>query len=412
MQRVMLYCQYLSGMGHLVRSTQFAAALSDQFETLFINGGPPIEGFQHPDGIELTYLPPLWLENGKFKVASDGASVETVKNQRRDLLIAEFDRFRPDVVITEFFPFGRHDLLFELEPWMQHIQATAPETLVVSSLRDLIGKTVLNEQLDLIADLANRYFDLALIHSDAQFLSFQECFPGADRLSCAVAHGGFIAQPNPDQSEIAEVLGDAPGGDQPFVLVSVGGGRIGGALLDCAVAAAAALKDETPHLFRLFTGPFLEDSHFQRLVDQAAGMDNVVVERFTPDLSPFMAATDLSISLAGYNTTMNVLRAAAPAIFVPIGHYDFDCEQLMRAKKLQDLGLAAMIPEAELTTELLVAAIREGLAKPRPTIPFNLDGAAAATAEIAQHLAQKRAGLSAAKSALAATIAPVLEKQS
>lgn len=377
MQRVMLYCQYLSGMGHLVRSSQFAKALSERFETLLIIGGPKIDGFKPPGGVEILYLPPLWLENGAFRVAAGDADVETVKTLRRDTLIAETDRFRPDGVITEFFPFGRHDLLFELEPWMVHLQRTLPETMVISSLRDLIGKTVLGEQTDRIAGLANTYFDLTLVHADPKFLSFDECFPAPEKIRCPVVHTGFIAQ---------DVSTNTVKHSKPFILVSVGGGRIGGEVLETALGAAEHLQHEFDHEFRIFTGPFLEDDAFETLKARAAGLDNVVLERFTPDLMAYMQAASLSVSLAGYNTTMNVLRSGVPAVLVPIGHYDFDCEQLLRAGKLAKLGVVEMIESTQLSPERLVDAIRTGLKRGPSRVYFNLDGAACATDEIAKWL--------------------------
>ncbi|MEO1471971.1 MAG: glycosyltransferase, partial [Pseudomonadota bacterium] len=279
-------------------------------------------------------------------------------------------------------PFGRHDLLFELEPWMRHIRASAPGTLIVSSLRDLIGKTVLAEQTDLIARLANRYFDAALVHADPAFLRFEECFPEAGRIRCPVLHTGFVAQPAETQPVASE---------RPFILVSIGGGRIGGEVLETAVEAARLLADELPHEFRLFTGPFLTDAAFAALEARAAGLPNVRIARFTSRLMGQMQAAALSISLAGYNTTMNVLRAGTPAILVPIGHYDFDCEQLMRAEKLAALGAVDMLRTEALGPAVLAERIRAGLMRGRSASPFNLDGARTATETLAGLLAGRAA---------------------
>ncbi len=379
MHRVMLYCQYLSGMGHLVRTTQFAKALAERFEPTVVIGGPKIEGFVPPDGVEIVYMPPLWLQDGAFRVA-DGSDVEEIKRTRRDMLIDLFDSARPEIVITEFFPFGRHDLLFELEPWMQHIRTSAPETLIVSSLRDLIGKTVLDQQTGKIVDLANAYFDAVLVHADPQFLRFESTFAGARRINCPILHTGFVAE-----AAKAEPLSF----DRPFVLVSVGGGRIGGAVLDAAIGAAALLQKELPYEFRIFAGPFLPDEDFAKLQAKAADKDNVVLERFTSNLLGHMQAADLSVSLAGYNTTMNVLRADVPAILVPIGHYDFDCEQLMRAEKLADLGVADLLRQDAVNAESLAERIRSGLRRGKVSHGFNLDGAHDATEALVALQAQR-----------------------
>lgn len=379
MQRVMLYCQYLSGMGHLVRTTQFAKALCESFQPTVIIGGPKIEDFVPPEGVEIVYMPPLWLDNGAFRVA-DGANVEAVKRARRETLIDLFDSTRPEIVITEFFPFGRHDLLFELEPWMQHIRQTAPDTLVVSSLRDLIGKTVLDRQTGTILDLANAYFDAVLVHSDPQFMRFEEGFVGASRIDCPILHTGFIAEA-PRTEPIAC--------DNPFVLVSVGGGRIGGEVLDAALGAADILKDQLPHDFKIFTGPFLPETDFKDLRARADRLDHVHLSRFTPNLLAHMQAADLSISLAGYNTTMNVLRADVPAILVPIGHYDFDCEQLIRAEKLDQLGVVDMLRQDAVTAENLAQRITKTLARKKSQTHFNLDGARDATLALQTLVSQR-----------------------
>lgn len=382
MPHIMLYCQYLSGMGHLVRSTQFARALAQHFEVTVVIGGPRIDGYETPQEVNFVYLPPLWQENGTFRVA-DGDTVDLVKTRRKQTLISLFDQHRPDVVITEFFPFGRHDLLFELEPWMRHIRTTSPETLILSSLRDLVGKVGLHDQVNTIARLANSYFDAALIHSDPQFLKFEECFPSAHRLLPPILHTGFIAQPLEEVSVEDE---------NPFILVSVGGGRIGGEVLTAALGAAQQLADKIPHQFRLFTGPFLPEADYAALEATASNLPNVCLQRFTPKLMAYMQAADLSVSLAGYNTTMNVLRARVPAILIPFGHYDFDREQDMRASKLAELGMVDMLRFSDLSSDGLAERILTGLQRGRSRATLNLDGAETAATMVQALLADRATG--------------------
>ncbi len=55
----MFYCQYLTGMGHLVRSTEIVRSLAEKFQVYFINGGPIVEGFEIPKNVESFFLPSL-----------------------------------------------------------------------------------------------------------------------------------------------------------------------------------------------------------------------------------------------------------------------------------------------------------------------------------------------------------------
>ena len=56
----------------------------------------------------------------------------------------------------------------------------------------------------------------------------------------------------------------------------------------------------------------------------------------------------MSISQAGYNTCLDVLRAKVPAILVPFAKENED-EQRRRALRLQDLGAVKVIEQKDLT---------------------------------------------------------------
>ena len=60
------------------------------------------------------------------------------QTRRRDLLLAAFADFRPDVVIIEAFPFGRRQVRFELLPLLDAVAAARPRPLLVCSLRDIL----------------------------------------------------------------------------------------------------------------------------------------------------------------------------------------------------------------------------------------------------------------------------------
>lgn len=336
-----------------------------------------IGNFELPDSVKVIHLPALWLEKGNFQVATDDG-VEVVKTQRKRALVEYFDKLQPDCVITEFFPFGRHDLLFELEPWMQYIKKVAPKTLIVSSLRDTIGKTTLGEQTKLIADLINNYFNLVVFHADPHFQRFEDSFPRHNLLNCPVVHTGFVAQDVQQKSIQLE---------QPFILVSVGGGRLGFEVLDCAIDTAGLLKTTLPHRFILFSGPFMELASHEILLNKARSHSNVRVERFTTDLLSIMAQADLSISLAGYNTTMNIISTGVRAIVVPIGHYDFDHEQRLRTQKLVNLDIADMLLPEDLQPSTLAAAITSKLERLPTKTNLDLKGSEKTAKIIKKYLA-------------------------
>lgn len=349
MKKIMFYCQYLSGMGHLVRSSEIVRSLTKKFQVYFITGGPLIPGFELPPQVEVIRLPTLWLEAGEFTVGDSPFSVEEIKEARKNILIAECDRIKPDCLITEFFPFGRHKLLFELLPLVEHIKATSPNTKIVSSLRDVIGKETDSQEAETICGLMNQYFDLLLFHADARFQTFADSFARYSQIKAEVIHTGFVTQlPNFTFDDSSKFWGEA-NVDTVKIIASIGGGRIGFELLETLIESSDILNQKLLHMMRIFTGPFMPLDKIEKLRNLAGDRDRIQIETYTPHLLEYMRTADLSVSLSGYNTTMNVLTTGIPAVVVPIGHECQDREQLHRMQKLEKLGIATGIHPQNLT---------------------------------------------------------------
>ncbi|NJN38710.1 MAG: hypothetical protein HC790_08300 [Acaryochloridaceae cyanobacterium CSU_3_4] len=107
----------------------------------------------------------------------------------------------------------------------------------------------------------------------------------------------------------------------------------------------------------------MEETHYQRLKTLASSASNLTLHRFTPNLIAYLKKADLSISLGGYNTTMNILKTGIPALIYPANK---DREQAIRAEKLEDLGLLKILSPEDLKPERLVLAIADCLAQPHP----------------------------------------------
>ncbi|MEI9988219.1 MAG: glycosyltransferase [Aliidongia sp.] len=122
--------------------------------------------------------------------------------------------------------------------------------------------------------------------------------------------------------------------------------------------------------WRLITGRNLSEADFTALLaDLPPGM---ALDRHRTDFRALLARARLSISQAGYNTVLDLLQARVPAVIVPFAEGG-ETEQTLRAERLQALGVAEMLPEAELTPRGLAAAIDRATAA--APVAFDLDGA-------------------------------------
>ncbi len=378
-KRIMFYCQHVLGMGHLVRSTEVVRALAQDFSVLFVTGGEIPAGFQIPEGVQLLELPSLKSDAEFLDLQScdSTCNVEQVKTMRRDLLLRTFDDFQPDVLVTELFPFGRKQFSSELLPVLEraHDPGRLGKTLVVCSLRDiLVAKKAQAEYEERVCNTVNTFYDLVLVHADSRFQRLDETFLRVQDLMCPVAYTGYVVQENPAEG-IRETL--PPQTARPTIVISNGSGQApsGHLLLEAALGAAALLEDRIPHQFQIFAGPFIPEKAYQRLEALAAEARNVSLTKYTPHLPEYLERADLSISMAGYNTIMDILSSGVRALVFPFTGGG-NQEQTIRAQKMAEKGVLTVLEQHQLEPEHLAAAIQKSLLSRPVRIPFDNQGAA------------------------------------
>lgn len=373
---ILFYVQHLLGIGHLARASRIATALKDRgARVTMVTGGLPVAGFP-PEGVEHIALPPVQTAGEGFKGLADayGQPVgEDFLNHRRDLLLSAFRDLTPDVVVTEAFPFGRRQMRFELLPLLEAIGQANPRPRLYCSVRDILQAQTKpgrdQETLDLVRD----HFDGVLVHGDPGFVRLEDTFPLADQIADRVTYTGLVAPARPEPA------------DQGFdIVVSAGGGAVGEGV---SRAALAALDHLPPGLrLCLITGPNLPDparAALQPIAD-ARPQGQVTIERFRRDFPALLAASNLSVSQAGYNTVCDILQAGCRSVLIPYAAGG-ETEQTTRAEHLAVMGRAQVVTEDALSGETLARAITAALADPQ-TPPesgqnrdqnpgLNLDGA-------------------------------------
>ncbi len=395
-KKVLFYCQHVLGMGHLIRSREIVHALKD-FEVCFLNGGELIPGFEFDPRIEVVNLPPMKSDAAFKDIQSSvgNQTLEQVKSARTQRILAEYERIQPDVLIIELFPFGRRKFAFELIPLLSRIRLNGDQTKVVCSLRDiLVSKRDQQRHEDQVLNTMNRYFDLLLIHSDPKFQRLDETFSRMTELRCPAKYTGFVAEApskealyhHPDDRFLNDDLNrdTAP----PLILASIGGGRVGLELLECSIQASLLLKEDLPHRLLIFSGPYLPEDDFLKLERMIDSHSNIQVRKYTTHFLAYMTRADLSISMAGYNTCMNILVAKTKALLLPFTGNQNE-EQTIRAEKLEALGLATVISSQNLEPVSLSEKIKISLLAGPMSAHLEVDGAQKASAFLSELLSKK-----------------------
>jgi predicted glycosyltransferase len=385
---IILYCQYVWGMGHLVRSLELARALSDHDVTL-VAGGQEV-AVNLPDHVKFVRLPALYMDEmfTTLIAGESGQTVEQIKQDRQEILYTLFNKKQPDVFIVELYPFGRSIFGFELEPLLEDIRAGKFGAVKrVCSLRDiLVEKKDPAAYEKRVIQKLNRDFDALLIHSDENLLGLNETFSGEDQINIPVVYTGFITQQaDPaDGRNLRQELNISSG--QKLIVASAGGGRSGYKLLAGVLDACETLGGSLNVRLEVFAGPFMEQNEFEQLA--ARSMPGIRIQRYTRRFLAYLYAADLSISLAGYNTCMNLLVSRVPALVLP---YSRQREQPLRVDKIKNLLLMKILNEddmrpARLSNHIIQMLDRKKYVNP-PTI--NLNGAAN-SADFLRRWAQKR----------------------
>ncbi|WP_058618124.1 glycosyltransferase [Methylobacterium indicum] len=372
MSRILIAVTHLLGAGHLTRAAALARAFAAAGHAVtLVSGGMPV-ALPRLDGVRLVQLPPLRIIGTAFTTLldPDGAAVTAERlAARRDGLVAAFAEAAPDAVITELYPFGRRVLAPEFTALVEAVRAAAPRPLLLASIRDILATP---SRPDRIAATHARLaaYDAVLVHGDPGFLPLDASWPVVEELAPRLRYTGYV-----DEGEGVS----APGEPRSGIVVSGGSSAAGLPLQEAAVAAAALAPSLS---WRILVGRAVPEPAFATL--REAAPPNAIVERARPDFRALLAGAALSVSQAGYNTVLDLLRSGCPAVLVPFeaGH---ETEQRLRAETLAAHGLARVLPEDALTAESLADAVR---AAPPPGMPHAIacDGARRSVAIVEEML--------------------------
>jgi predicted glycosyltransferase len=377
---LLLHCQHSLGLGHLVRSLALAEALAGPFRVTVLCGGEVPAELPLPRGIDVVALPPLGGVRGALVSRDAAVDAGLALELRRERVLAAFRSLRPAAVVVELFPFGRRKLAGELVPLLEGARAAGAVT--ACSVRDLlVARDDAGRHDERASLLANELLDAVLVHADPRFARLDETFRPHTPLAVPVHHTGFVVRGAAEQVPEWYLL-ERGAGTSPHVVVSAGGGRVGGELLRAAAAAHRLLAGVRT---TIVAGPFLPEEEWLAL---PRGVDGLELLRAVPDLGAVLQTASASVSQCGYNTALDVLRAGVPALVVPFAAPGED-EQARRAERLASLGAVRALEPTELDPARLAGEI-EALLRFHPRRPeLDLDGAGA-SALILERLVHER----------------------
>ena len=368
--KVVIYCQHVLGVGHFFRTLEIAGAMKS-YDVILVTGGENLD-VKFPDHIRQVSLPGLMMDSNfnHLHSVNPQKKVEDVKLARQKLLLDLIKKEQPDLFFIELYPFGRRGFRFELIPVLDFIvQNPRMKCKVVCSLRDiLVEKKDIAKYERRVIEALNKHFDAVLVHSDPRLIRLDSTFSSLEKINIPVVYTGFVT-PVPDPKKVQAFRQNAGLGlNGVLIVASVGGGNVGAPLLKLVIRAVQQLSENKNIMLNVYTGPYMDESDKAEL--HSFSSSRIEIEEFTHDFVSLLGAADLCVSMAGYNTCMNIVAANVPAIVWPFAQ---NREQRARAEEIAQFFPMTVLADEDLTLPRFALILEESLGTKKKNLKNDLD---------------------------------------
>ncbi len=351
--RVLLYSHDTFGLGHLRRSRTIAGALTAAdpgMSALILTGSPVAGRFTFPDRVDHIRLPGVTKsEDGSYASEALGLHIDETTALRAGLIRTAVEKFEPDLVIVDKEPTGFRGELEETLQWVRK----ETDTKVVLGLRDVLdeGEALAEEwERKGALDAMLKYYDDIWVYG---LKSIYNPLHGLDVPKSAKSRmhwTGYLRRETMDYA--------ADPTEEPYILVTPGGGGDGEKLVDQVLRAYEADTELSPKAHIIY-GPFLSGDTRVQFEERVAKLNGRVISLgFNSKMENLVAGATGVIAMGGYNTFCEILSFDKPAIIMPRKRPRL--EQHIRAARAEQLNLVRMLdPDRDgLGTSVMVDAIR------------------------------------------------------
>jgi len=383
----MFYGRDAAGLGQLKRTLtlcRYFRARWPAVRQLIVTGSPVPQQLPRLDGVDYLKLPSL-ERVGPNELAprvlpiSAGAARELY----RDLLLSLARHFEPDVLLVD-------SVEGEVLPMLRYLKDAARHTRLILGLRDVVAEAPLVRAMwerEGLYDLLDNVFDRILVYGERDVYDAVTEYGLSSRAADKTRFVGYLRR-DVEPHTVQQIRADLELGTDRLVLVTAGGGQDGQRLFEVMLEVLRRQGGGIRFDSLLVGGPLMPLRHQQALRSLASAAPGARFVDSVDDLTAYVAAADVVVSMGGHSTICEILSFARPAVIVPRAVPRR--EQLIRAEALSARGLVRMIHPDELTPARLADEV-EGLLE-RPVAagaPVRLDGAAATAAELDSLLAQR-----------------------
>ena len=353
--RILIYSHDTFGLGHLRRCRTIAHALVDNFKglsVLILSGSPIIGSFDFRARVDFVRIPGvIKLHNGEYTSLGLHIDIQETLAMRASIIRHTAEAFAPDLFLVDKEPLG---LEGEVESTLRMLHERG--TVNVLGLRDVLDDPLLLKRewrRKKAVPAVRTLYDQIWVYGPREL---GDPLAGLDlgrRTRERVVHTGYLER---SVSPGTTRMHPLPFTD-PYLLVTGGGGGDGTIMFDWVLRAYEADR-RLPHPAIFVLGPFMQPDAQREFMERAGRLHDVAVLTFDAHIELLIKDAAALVAMGGYNTFCEILSFDKPALLVPRSQPRR--EQLIRARRAQELGLTSMLdPDGARDTAAMIAALRE-----------------------------------------------------
>ena len=372
-QRVLVYSHDSFGLGHLRRCREIAHALvrsHADLSVLLLSGSPIIGSFGFRSRVDFVRIPGVVkMRNGEYSSQSLDMQVEDTLALRASIIRHTAESFDPDIFIVDKEPLG---LRGEVAETLEFLHRRGVP--LVLGLRDVMDEPALLapewERKNVVPALA-RLYDEIWIYGLPQICNPLEEIALPRSVLRKTVYTGYLRR----SLDAAKAQPDSLPFDEPYLLVTPGGGGDGEALVDWVLRAYEHDR-RAPWPALIVLGPFMSPESQDLFLARVSRLKRVRAIAFDPGIEALIERAVGVVAMGGYNTFCEILSFDKPALLVP--RTVPRREQFIRAKRAAELGLVACLEDDGLRdANTMATALRHLPQQRRPSeviVPGLLDG--------------------------------------
>ena len=358
--RLLIYSQDGRGLGHLRRTSSIAgavlAARSDAC-VLTVSDSPLGTFFGMTERHDYLKLPSLVKYGpGQWDALSLPISRREILDLRRDLLRTAVTNFHPDVFLVDHMPHGAQG---ELLPTLESLAGTP--TKVVLGLRDILDAPAVTRRIwndEGAYQAVEDHYDRVLVYGNKDVFDVAQEYRWSSHAAGLLEYCGYLSAPLREDGD-KRLRSRTLAGDGRLVVAMAGGGADAYPLMTSLLEGLSEIRSVQPCALIIVTGPFMPLEQRRHIELRARGLP-VQVRTSVKNVASYLAAADVVVGMAGYNTIVEVLRMGTPAVIVP--RAGPSAEQRMRSQLFADRGWVHVVDPSELSPTTLADGVLRALA--------------------------------------------------